>query len=665
MKIFKRIIIAVVITAILGCAAAGGVFYIKKSNQKEVLVVSVNSLASDYYMQDTNLEGTITTNVAQNVTVDDDMVVEEVFVQKGDTVKEGDKLVSFDMTLVEMELNIAKLKKQQQEQNLTKAVNRLTSLKNGGPIMEDSDSLDADSLSDMGSLTSSLAGVNGSFLAAVMHPILAVAVDFDVFGDGNAEDGDVSSGENDSNISDSPEPTQSPVDNGTVLDQPEDTGNSGDVIVDSDEFSSGAEFESGISDSPDQIQSAEPESDETVEIFGTEPDAGVEGVFDGDPIFYLKLNSNSEPFAGTGTEEDPYIFLCSNAKGKVIVDGSFFNKMAGYSEDGTKIVKEGGYWYQLEFHKNDTITNYLDRKESCIGYYLMDGSVMEGPVNMYAQLELTQADAATDEEELGADNYGGGLVDMPGSSSSGTSLSREDAIKMQESQIASLKLDIQESDINIGKLEKKVAKQVIYSKLDGVIANVGDAVTGTSDGEAFLSVRSEEGFYVQGVVSELLLDQIEEGTVLNCTSYESGSFEAEVVDISDYPVSSDSYYGYGSGNPNVSYYSFSATITDDSVQVSDQEWLTITMSNSCSSGDVIVLSKAFVRSEGGVNYVYKDDQGVLKRQNLTVGGTVDGGYSVLVKGGITREDKIAFPYGDAVQEGAKTKEGTVDELYGY
>ena len=70
-------------------------------------------------------------------------------------------------------------------------------------------------------------------------------------------------------------------------------------------------------------------------------------------------------------------------------------------------------------------------------------------------------------------------------------------------------------------------------------------------------------------------------------------------------------------------------------------------------------------TENGVSYVYKDDNGTLKKQILKVGGNVNSGYSVLVTGGITREDKIAFPYGDGVADGAKTKEVSSDEMYGY
>ena len=45
-----------------------------------------------------------------------------------------------------MELNIAKLKKQKLEQDLNKAVNRLNSLQNGGPVEETDAGTDADNL---------------------------------------------------------------------------------------------------------------------------------------------------------------------------------------------------------------------------------------------------------------------------------------------------------------------------------------------------------------------------------------------------------------------------------------------------------------------------------------------------------------------------------------
>ena len=67
--------------------------------------------------------------------------------------------------------------------------------------------------------------------------------------------------------------------------------------------------------------------------------------------------------------------------------------------------------------------------------------------------------------ELLGDGSGGGDSTEP----AGTTVSRADAIKYQNSKIASLKLDIQESDIKISQLEKKANKKLVSSKLDGIV----------------------------------------------------------------------------------------------------------------------------------------------------------------------------------------------------
>ena len=141
MKVVKRIIVGVLIAALASAGIYTGLMHVKESKVTEVPVTSVSNLMTDWYSE-TTLDGTITTNVAQNVNMDKDMIIEKIYVSQGDDVKKGDNLISFDMTLVEMELNIAKLKLQKQEQDLTKAQNRLTSLQNGGPIEDSTDSTD-------------------------------------------------------------------------------------------------------------------------------------------------------------------------------------------------------------------------------------------------------------------------------------------------------------------------------------------------------------------------------------------------------------------------------------------------------------------------------------------------------------------------------------------
>lgn len=163
--------------------------------------------------------------------------------------------------------------------------------------------------------------------------------------------------------------------------------------------------------------------------------------------------------------------------------------------------------------------------------------------------------------------------------------------------------------------------------------------------------------------AELMLDQMKEGTLLQCTSYNSGSFEAKVLNVSDYPVdSSNAYYG-GDSNPNVSYYTFNAEITDRSLQFTDQDYVTVSLkSNKLAEGSMVVM-KAFIRTENGTSYVYKDVKGTLKKQQITVGSIVNSGYYAVVTSGLKSDDLLAFPYGDAVKEGAKTKEVTLDDMY--
>ena len=711
----KRIIIGILIAALVAGGSAGGATYYKKSHQKTVSVVSVDNLAGQYYMDDTNLDGNIVTSAIQNITVDKDMIIQEVYVSKGDEVKKDDKLISFDMTLVQMELNIAKLKQQQQEQELNKATNRLNSLKNGGAIEEsdadtsdtssdsdtDTDSgMDGSDSSDDGDEIASVSGnVNGVYLAAVMNPILAAAVntgdiseaavyqeedsvESDVAKD---DDADIQTGDPGSTAEGDGADANAGGDSGDGNNTGDNTGGNSNTGGNNENTGgnsgSGSGDSSGDNNNGDQIDIIDGDdsgnsgdnadddfsdsSDEQIDILDTDEDVNQDtsGLTDGNPMFYQVLDGDSKPLSGKGTKKHPYVFLCSSAKGYVVVQGSFLNKMAAFDANGNKEDGKKGYWYQLEFHQNDTVEDLADRKKSCTGYYLVDGSLLEKMVPDYSEVEFTLADASHYDHDSDDDN-GDDDGDYDGDQGDGgnASISREDAIKIQQNKVESLKLDIRESKLNIEKLEKKVKKEVIYSKLDGTVAKVGDPATIASDGSDFMTIKSKEGFYVKGTVSELMLDQIKEGTILNCSG-QSGDFEAEVVDVSEYPVSGDNYSG--NGNPNVSYYSYTATIPDKSVKVSDDDyWLTITLQSDTQSKG-IVLDRAFVRSENGNSYVYKDDNGVLKKQKLIVGGNVNGGYSVLVTGGITRDDKIAFPYGDTVKEGAKTQEVSVDELYGY
>ncbi len=85
---------------------------------------------------------------------------------------------------------------------------------------------------------------------------------------------------------------------------------------------------------------------------------------------------------------------------------------------------------------------------------------------------------------------------------------------------------------------------------------------------------------------------------------------------------------------------------NESVELSIQD-------ESALSGDSIYLEKAYIRSENGQSYVDKaDDSNRLVKQYVKTGATAYSTSTEILEG-LTMEDRIAFPYGKNVKEGAR------------
>ena len=128
------------------------------------------------------------------------------------------------------------------------------------------------------------------------------------------------------------------------------------------------------------------------------------------------------------------------------------------------------------------------------------------------------------------------------------------------------------------------------------------------------------------------------------------TYEGTISEISNVP--SDSVNYYGDSNPNSSFYEYTAYIEDpQNLKKGDSLELTIdTSSEGSDSG--LYIDKSYVRTENGQSYIYKDDNGKLKKQSVKTGKSLWGSY-VEIKSGLTNDDYIAFPYG--VRDGEKTK----------
>jgi len=135
------------------------------------------------------------------------------------------------------------------------------------------------------------------------------------------------------------------------------------------------------------------------------------------------------------------------------------------------------------------------------------------------------------------------------------------------------------------------------------------------------------------------------------------SAEGVVTEVSEYPVSNASYYG-GSNN---SYYPFTVSVSEDA-GLTEDEYVDVTYAQNAEGESVVCIENMFVRSEDGRNYIMLEgSDGRLEKRFIEISRIEYS--SVYIKSGLSEEDYIAFPYGNAVREGARTYRAESYELY--
>ena len=712
----KKWIVAFIAAGVL---LLGGVtvYAVKTSSQSTVKVVSVSDMSGGGGWSDNSLSGNITSDVSQNIYLADSQTVKKIHVKEGDTVKIGDDLLTYDMTLENLDLEMKKLEKQGIELNIEKAKREITKLKNTKPSSDNDNEdpgfdipedpgeepenpsmepeepaeayqeLTAEAEPYMGEGTVEepyhfLCAADGAILGSFLNRMAEEQCFFVI----EVREGDVSNGE-------------------LLKIWGQKITEDDFQVADTDRFQVNLEKETDDSDGqlPEDLKAA------------------------------AVLEKGASAYQGDGTEKKPLTYL---VKKDGIVKGSFFLER---KEDGKyfriEVREENGDLIKA-WEQNGADEDFAsDVKED--GEYLVDLSKKqsgetpgepteptdpseptkpgespeppepsnpeEKPTKPSVLPEVTPGEnseptpeAGTPQETAGQENTVDGMStkknsaairyltvtsvmgsgsrkvittdtgsDTTGSGDAGTSYGGTAAeiqqqIKDKEKEIRDYQLDIKEANLEIKDIQKKLNNQTIKSTLNGVVKTVGDPEKESNDGKPLIQVVSSEGLYVQGTVSESKMNKLKVGATLSGYSYDNGvSFTAEVREISPYP--SDN----GQDGANASSYPFTAYIADAS-GLSNNSWAELTLlDEGDGQGQGIYLEKPFVRTENGQYYVMKDDgTGHLTKQIVQVGG-IQYGSSYQITGGLSMDDKITFPYGKDVREGAKTEEGTLDDLYNY
>lgn len=238
-------------------------------------------------------------------------------------------------------------------------------------------------------------------------------------------------------------------------------------------------------------------------------------------------------------------------------------------------------------------------------------------------------------------------------------LEKAQAVKEQEVnlKVAKLKLDKKLAELGDGN---------VYAEFDGTVKAVRDPDAAYNNSEAVVELSGGGGYYVTGTLSEMDLGSVQVGDSVSISSWMTGAAcEGTIVSIDDYPTSNGS--NWGDGNRNVSYYPFKVFVTEDA-NLQPNDYVDIQYQKDTSaeeSGSSLYLQSMFIREDNGKSYVMaRGEDGRLEQRWVQTGRDLWGSYTQ-IRGGLTIDDYVAFPYGRDVVEGAHTQEATTDQLYNY
>lgn len=237
------------------------------------------------------------------------------------------------------------------------------------------------------------------------------------------------------------------------------------------------------------------------------------------------------------------------------------------------------------------------------------------------------------------------------------------AIGEKYKEVNQLETSMKVAKLDLEKKQSELGDGNVYAEFDGTVKAVRDATEAYNSNEAVVEVSGGGGYYVTGTLSEMDLGSVKIGDTVQISSWRTGvNCEGKIVSIDSYPTQNGS--NWGDGNSNVSYYPFKVFVSEDAnLQPYDYVEMQYQKSAKADAANSMYLQSFLLRSENGKSYVMvRDENDKLEKRWVQTGRDLWGSYTQ-IRGGLTLEDYVAFPYGRDVVEGAHTKEATADQLY--
>lgn len=561
-KLKKAIIIAACAVGVCG-AVWGGLTIARNAQRSDVKVYSVNDFCmTDYWGDTSSTSGMVTTDKIQKVFLSSSQTVNKVWVAEGDSVRKGDKLISYDSTLTQASVEQAKIDYDRQDESLTTAKNELEYLKkakNKETLKQELDKLNAE-----------LDALKKKYDEDPDHPY----------------NGDA------------------PVTEGAIKDYKKTM----------------------------TVKGADG-SDQTVNV-----------------LYYSWLSTSrlndskvTEILTNLATlradkdhpSVDTYVVLVQRYEDKV---GGYVDNMVGlvitetYTAGDDTAVPDVPEIRSVSFSVRSDLPEFEDTERKYDDAAIKRLQQKINLANMYLENSMEQKDLAK------------AIVD-----------------KAQE--VKEKEVNLRLAKLSLDKKTKELGDGNVYAEFDGTVKAVRNADEAYNNSEAVIELSGGGGYYVTGTLSEMELGSVKVGDTVSISSWMTGAAcEGTIVSIDDYPTTSGN--SWGDGNRNVSYYPFKVFVEEDaSLQANDYVDIQYQKAGTQEQGSSLYLQSWFIRTDNGKSYVMaRNEDGRLEQRWVQTGRDLWGSYTQ-IRGGLTTDDYLAFPYGRDVVEGARTVEAAADELY--
>ena len=560
-KLKKGIIIAACAVGVCG-AVWGGLTIARNAQRSDVKVYSVNDFCmTDYWGDTSTTSGMVTTDKIQKVFLSSSQTVNKVWVAEGDSVRKGDKLISYDSTLTQASVEQAKIDYDRQDESLTTAKNELEYLKKA----KNKETLKQ----ELDKLTAELDALKKKYDEDPAHPY----------------DGDA------------------PVTEGKM------------------------DYKKTMT-----VKGADG-SDQTVNV-----------------LYYSWLSTSrlndskvTEILTNLATlradkdhpSVDTYVVLVQRYEDKV---GGYVDNTVGlvitetYTAGDDNAVPAVPESRSVSFSVRSDLPEFEDTERKYDDAAIKKLQQKINLANMYLENSMEQKDLAK------------AIVD-----------------KAQE--VKEKEVNLRLAKLSLDKKIKELGDGNVYAEFDGTVKAVRNADEAYNNSEAVIELSGGGGYYVTGTLSEMELGSVKVGDTVSISSWMTGAAcEGTIVSIDDYPTTSGN--SWGDGNRNVSYYPFKVFVEEDAgLQANDYVDIQYQKAGTQEQGSSLYLQSWFIRTDNGKSYVMaRNEDGRLEQRWVQTGRDLWGSYTQ-IRGGLTTDDYVAFPYGRDVVEGARTVEAAADELY--